>query len=170
MNYYKAYQQDTRPYVLFDLVAESLEDLQAMGMESDPLVVPEDQLLNPANPNYISFQYGICHKRIFNGLLENRPAGEITAQQTANAKAKEVEKTQKVNETLDQSTFTFDGKEFPMTPAARAVYAAVIEFTPPTRNLITTTGTYVLHDSDLVAFKTAYYTAVFAANDAELAV
>lgn len=170
MKYYLAYETDDRPFLFFSLIADSLEELEDLGLESDPLVVTEDQLLNPADPNYISYEYGICHKRIFGGAIVDRLAGEITAQQTALAKATEVQRTKTVNNALDETTFSFDGKDFPMTPAARAIYTAVIEFAPPTRNLITTTGTYVLTDANLAAFKTAYYTAVFAANDAALAV
>lgn len=170
MRYFIAYETDNRPYTLFELVADSLQELQELGLEGNPLIVTEDQLVYPADPNYISFQYGICNKRVFNGEVVDRPAGEITTQQNALAKAVEVQKTKKVSNVLDETTFTFDGREFPMTPAARSIYSAVIEYAPATRNLITTTGTYVLIDADLAAFRTAYYTAIFAANDAELLV
>lgn len=170
MRYYKGYETDERPFLLFALVADSLEELQELELDADPLVVTEDQLMILADPGYISYEYGICHKRIFNGLIEDRPIGEITAQQTALNKAVEVQKTKTVSNVLDETTFIFDGKEFPMTPAARSIYTAVIEYAPPVRNLITTTGTYVLTDANLAAFKEAYYTAVFAANDAELGV
>ncbi|QAA81427.1 hypothetical protein EI546_06640 [Aequorivita sp. H23M31] len=168
MKYYIAYETDYRPFVLFNLVADSLEDLQELGLENSPLVVTEDQLTDPADPGYISYQYGICHQRVFNGNLEARPASEITKQQADLAKALEYQKTRRVGNVLDEGTFVFDGKEFPLTPAARAVYAAVIEATPPSTSLITTTGTYALADTKIDAFKAAYYAALFTVNNAEM--
>lgn len=170
MNYYKAYETNNRPFLLFDLVADSMEELIAIGLDADPLVVPEDRLTDPGHPDYISYEYGICHYRIFNGLLELRPAQEITDQQTALSIASEVQKTFAVSSVLDEATFTFDGKEFPLTPSARAVYTAVIDLQPPTRSLITTTGNYTLTAANISMFKTAYYNALFAAQDAKLVI
>lgn len=170
MRYFIAYETDSRPFLLFDLVADSLTELQDLGLEGDPLVVTEDQLMNPADPNYISYEHGICHKRLFNGAIEDRPAGEITAQETALNKAIEVAKTKTVEAELDTSTFTYDAKEFPMTPSARSVYTAVIDDNPVTVDLITTTGTYALKQADIAAFKAKYYEALFNANSSATAV
>lgn len=170
MNYYKGYETNTRPFVLFELVAESFEELKALGLDNDPLVVTENQLMYAADPNFISYQFGICHKRIFNGILEDRPPAEISARQISLSKSLEIQKTKKVSSVFEQNTFSFDGKEFPMTNAARSIYTAVIDSKPATRKLITTTGSYILNQAQLEDFKEAYYNAVFAANDAELLV
>ena len=170
MRYFKAYETNNRPFVLFNLVADSLEELEALGMDEDPLVVTEDQLVNPSDPGYISYEYGICHKRIFNGDLEDRPSGDITTQQAALNKATNVQKTQTVNSKLDEEVFSFDSHEFPLTPAARSVYMAVIELAPASRMLISTTGSYIFSSTYLAGFKAAYYAALFATNDSEIAV
>lgn len=170
MRYFKAYETNNRPFVLFNLVADSLEELEALGMDEDPLVVTEDQLVNPADPDYISFEYGICHKRIFNGDLEDRPSGDITGQQAALNKATNVQKTIAVSNELNEEVFNFDGHEFPMTSAARSVYMAVVDSTPTTRLIISTTGSYTLNAADIPSFKAAYYSALFATNDSQIAV
>lgn len=170
MRYYKGYETDERPFLLFALVADSLEELQDLGLDTDPLVVTEDQLMNDTDPDYISYEYGICHKRIFNGLIEDRPSGEITAQQTALAAATNIIKTSAVSNSLDVETFTYDSREFPMTPSARSVYMALIEHQPASVELITTTGAYTLVQANITTFKEEYYAALYAANSAELAV
>lgn len=168
MKYYKAYETDTLPFTMFELIADSFEELQELGLESDPLVVTEAQLLDPLDPDYISSEYGICHSRVFNGALEARPAGEITAQQTAVGKASQFTKTKAVETALDTSTFTYDGKEFPMTPAARSLYTAIIDQKPATQNIITTSGTYELEAANIDTFKAAYYAALFTAQDIKM--
>lgn len=156
MRYYRAYEINSRPFLLFELVADSIEELQELELDEDPLVVTEDQLINPADPNYISYEHGICHWRIFNGELEERPAGEITAQATALGKATEVLRTKSLDATFEVGTFTYDSRDFPLTSAARAVYDAVFEAAPANRVLISTTGNYTLLEANIGAFKTAY--------------
>lgn len=164
MKYYKAYETNERPFTLFDLVAESLEDLQAFGLEGDPLVVTEDQLFDDQDPDYISFEFGICHKRIFNGEIEDRPSGEITAQEANLNKSVAVTQTRKIGDSLDVRNFTYAGREFPLTAAARDVYKAVFDSPPADATLITTTGSYVLPSGDIAAFKTAYNTKILSVN------
>lgn len=167
MKYYKAYETDSRPFVLFNLIADSLEELQEMGLEGDALVVTEEQLTNPGDPDYISYEFGICHLRIFNGILEPRPAGEITSQQGNSLAAIEIQKTKKLATDLEQSTFTYDGREFPLTAAARAVYEAVVNADALDVSLISTTGTYAF-SGKTIEFREAYYAAIIAANNAQL--
>lgn len=168
MRYYRAYETNGLPKLLFELVADTLDELQELGLEGDALVVTEDQLLNPADPEYIKFDYGICHSHIFNGKIEPRPAGEISAQQTAAAKAAEVTKTKSIEESFDTSVFTYDGHEFPMTPAARSLYMAIFDDTPLSQNIVSTTGAYALIQADIDKFKAAYYAAIYQISDAKI--
>ena len=166
MNYYRAYETEELPKLLFQFVADSIDQLEAMGMTDDPLVVAEDRLLDPEHSEFISYEYGICHQRIFNGQLADRPTGEITAQQAVTAKASEVSKTTTLEQLMDASTFDFDGKEFPLTPAARSVYEAVIAAEPGSVDIISTTGTYSLANIDLSAFSDSYYARILQLNEA----
>jgi len=168
MRYYRAYETDNRPFLLFELVADSLQELEEIGLDADPLVVTEDQLMNPADPDYISYEYGICHKRIFGGVIADRLTGEITAQQTALNAATQLVKTKEVEAALEVETFTYASRKFPLTPSARSVYTAIVDGNPASTNLITTTGSYTLLQASIPAFKAAYYAALFAVNDTEL--
>lgn len=162
MKYYKGYETDDRPFLLFDYIAESLEELQALGLEADPLVVTEDQLLNPADPGYISFESGICHKRIFGGAIVDRLAGDITAQETALAKATEVARMKSLTSVFETDTFTYDVRDFPLNEAARSVYNAVFDATAADRVLVSTTGNYTLLSANISAFKTVYLNKILA--------
>lgn len=162
MKYYLAYETDNRPFLFFDLVADSLEELDDLGLTEAQLalVVTEDQLINPADPNYISYDYGICHKRIFGGEIVDRLAGEITAQQTALEKSTEIIKTKEVKKELELATFSFDGKEFPLGSGATEVYNAIFSTTPANRVIVSTTGNYTLTVANIDDFKEAYYAKV----------
>ncbi|MBK5213351.1 MAG: hypothetical protein JJE55_06800 [Flavobacteriaceae bacterium] len=162
MKYYKAYETDDRPFLLFDLVADTLEELQELGMDTDPLVVTKDQLLLPADPNYISYEYGICHKRIFGGVIADRLAGEITDQQAALAKATEVARSKSLTGIFETETFTYDSHDFPLTEAARSVYNAVFDAPAADCGLVSTTGNYTLLSANIGAFQTAYLNKILA--------
>ncbi len=160
MKYYLAYETDNRPFLFFDLVADSLEELEALGLDADPLVVTEDQLTNPADPNYISYNYGICHNRIFGGAIVDRLVGEITVQQAILSKNTEIIRTKEVQKGLELATFSFDGKLFPLGSGATEVYNAIFSTASANRVIVSTTGNYTLTIANIDAFKAAYYAKV----------
>tara|TARA_R100001369_G_scaffold72251_5_gene100253 strand:- start:5566 stop:6090 length:525 start_codon:yes stop_codon:yes gene_type:complete len=165
MNYYEAYAQTALPKVLFKLIATNDEELAAyqteMGGNYKPnLVVAETRLIDDQDPDYIDYEYGICHFRIneVDNLVE-RSAGEISTQQSQLARETEINKTNDLEVTFAGETFDYDSHEFPLTVAAREVYRIVIE-DGATTNIQSTTGSYPLQDSDIADFKTAYHAKV----------
>jgi hypothetical protein len=165
MKYYRAQQQDTRPYLVFKLVAESLEDLVILDLDNDELVVEETLLTDDTDPDYISYEFGICHKRVFEGKIVDRLGADIAAQSVSLNISTEVLKTKNLEAALNLDTFLYDGRDFPLTSAARSVYTALFDQLPTSQGLITTTGTYTMLAANVPGFKSAYFTSIFASND-----
>jgi hypothetical protein len=61
MRYYKIFPLEKKPFLNIDLWANSLEELQKMGLENDPLIVAEDMLP--------SKQFGVYSHKIEDGVL-----------------------------------------------------------------------------------------------------
>lgn len=163
--YYYAKQQDTLPYLTFDYMGETTADRDAYAAALGAsylasLVVTESQLTDDQDPNYISYQFGICHKRIFNNALADRPQQEIDDQQDEFLAAKEIIKAAGLENVLFDKTFFYDGKNFPLTTGSRGLYEAIFNSSPGDHVLITTKGNYTLAATDISDFKTSYYDAV----------
>lgn len=154
MNFYRAKEQDTAPFLTFEQVAGSLAELQEIGLENDPLVVDEDRLTDPTNLEFISFDHGICHKRIVNGVLEDTLPGDISAAKDNLTKALNVELTKSAAAKFESRTFGFGGKSYPMNAAAMRIYAAVIQKGADAQ-VMSTTGVVTLKVADLAAFEMA---------------
>jgi len=160
MIYFKAKEQDSLPKLTWELVANSFEELQYLGLENDPLVVSEDRLLNPTDPGYISYEYGICHVRVQDNALVPTLAADITAAQQAMEKADSVVKTRDTASKFKDRTFDFAGRKFPLNDGAIPVYQAIIDRQPPSKTIISLEGEYTLIQADIAAFKNAFYDTV----------
>ena len=157
MNYYKARQQATLPLVVFDLVATSLAQLQALGLDADPLVVDEDNL--PLTTG------SICHKKIFNGMLIDRDAAEIN-QAIANAnEAKTIAQNEAKTEAIKVQEFTYNGNTFPMDETSQKRYEAVFSLPDADTDFQTKTGVVTVATADIAGMKTAYYQALRTATN-----
>lgn len=71
MNYFKAFSENNKPLVSFHFWAGSIEKLTEMGLENDPLIIPESELPDPIN--------GVCPLKIENGHLLPRSQTEINS-------------------------------------------------------------------------------------------
>lgn len=167
MRHFLAYETAELPFVLFEKIADTDEELELLDV-NEKLVVGENRLLDPADPNYISFAFGICSKKLFNGDLINRSQTEIDAQQEKFEADSELIKVRTIDEQFKVRTFDFDGRKFPLTAGARNVYQAVIETNPASVNLITSTGVYALQLANTPGFKEAYYAAILAINQEQI--
>lgn len=168
MRYFIAREQDTLPSIVFDLIAESKEELQSLGLESSGIIIPESRLLDPEHPDYINYQFGQCSHRIQNNqlVLRDRNATEL-----AYSKSVEVAKTEKFFRAISVNTFSFDGHEFPMTPGAVSYYNALfvngISVVTP---VISVSGVYNLAPSNLDAFKSVYCSKVLSVYSLQVSV
>lgn len=161
MNYYKAREQDTPPYVLFDLVATSEEELARLKLADNNLVVPEDRLTDPEHPQYIDYEFGVCHLRVQNQELVAAPVEDIELAQTKLIEAERVAATKQAGALMEAETFVYDTMEFPMTPGATKLYEAIFATAPESFTLVSTnSGMVTLKATDIEGIKTAYYSKV----------
>lgn len=161
--YYLAKEQDSAPFVTFEHVANSIEELEKLGLNGDPLVVTEARLFDPNDPNHISFEFGVCHKRIVNGQLQPAIASAISEAESNLTKSLNIERAKAVGIKLDARTFRYGANDFPLNPSAITVYQAVIK--KGVQNpVISQQGQVVLEVSDLVPFENAMLNAIIGIN------
>ena len=168
MSYYKAREQDTAPFLVFDYVAASLDELKRLRLDQDPLVVSESRLTDPQDAEYISYEFGICHVRIQNNALVARPIAEIEAAESQLERATRAEATKQNLKDAELETFTFLAHTFAMDRAAEKFYNVL--FDAPTganyRVASLEDENYVLKGSEIAAFKTAYYSKIMSVYNA----
>lgn len=156
MNYYKAKEQDTLPMITWELVATSIEELEALGLDDDPLVVEEPRLLDDEDPDFISYEFGICHVRVQDNELVATLSGDIDDAETAYIAGFNANKAKKTLDDMDAETFTYDSKTFPMNAGAVRGYQSIFDAPPANRDVISLEGVYALASGNIGAFKTAY--------------
>lgn len=114
MNYLKAISLDNKPFVQWDLYATSHEELVALGLDTDPLIMPENEV-----PQY---QFGVCPLKIVGGALEERSEAEMDAFEAEyNIEQIQAGYASKIN-ALATETFAYGGFTFPMHETARLYY------------------------------------------------
>jgi len=69
MIYFKAIKLEEKPFIQWDSVAFSLQELQDLKLEDDPLVLAEDKIP--------TFQFGVCHLQIVDGKLVERSVEDM---------------------------------------------------------------------------------------------
>lgn len=69
MVYFKAIELKEKPFIQWDSVAFSLQELQDLKLEDDPLVLAEDKIP--------TFQFGVCPLKIEDGQLVKRTLEEM---------------------------------------------------------------------------------------------
>lgn len=167
MNYYKAITIDTLPKLIFELVATSVEQLEALGLDEDGTIVPETWLTDDEDENFISYEFGICHKRTVDGEIVDRPIGEIDDAQDALTAALSVLKTREIASEINYESFTYDGKVFPMTPGATIIYQAIFDRPADDHLIAAADGTYTLAAANIDAFKAEFYDRIIELNNAK---
>jgi len=161
MSYYRAREQATLPYLLFDWIAETDEDLQDWldannSGAADPLVIEISDSVNELP----SYQYGICHSKVFNNAIIARDQVDIDTQKLVADADTEISKTDEVEQKIASDTFTYDAKEFPLGSAYRSIYEAIFNSAAADHILTTTTGNYTLVAANITAFKDAFYATI----------
>ncbi len=69
MVYFKAIELEEKPFIQWDSVAFSLQELQDLKLEDDPLVLAEDKIP--------TFQFGVCPLQIVDGELVERSVEDM---------------------------------------------------------------------------------------------
>lgn len=156
MNYYRAKEQDTPPYIVFELVATSTEELERLELTEDPLVVPEPRLTDPDDPEYISYEFGVCHLRVQNGELVPVEVEDINEAESNLGKATQAVVTKTAGSVLEKATLLFDGHHFPLNAEARQLYQVIFNYRPANYELSTLDGNYILNIEQIDAFEESF--------------
>lgn len=148
MRYFKAITQDNKPFIIWSLFANSLAELQARGLDSDPSIVEESSI--PANV------YDVCPLKIEAGELVERTVPEMAVFEAEYDTAVIVGGQANIVEVLKTQTFAFDSQTFPMHESARLIYD-LVEKLGSSRKIITADGLqYDLLDADIPLFMNNY--------------
>ena len=168
MNYYKAREQDTPPYVVFDLVATSEEEFRRLKLEENKLVVTEDRLTNPEHEQYIRYEFGVCHMRVQNQELVSVQQEDIYMAQENLRQAERVAATKNAGDAIEEETFVYDTLKFPMTAGATKLYDAIFATKPESFTLVSTDqGSITLSADAIEGLKSAYYNKVIEVSHKE---
>ena len=148
MRYFKAIAQENKPFIIWSLFANSLVELQALGLEDDPLIVKETSI-----PDNV---YDVCPLKIVDGELVDRTVPEMEDFEAEYDTAVIISGQANIVEVLKTQTFAFDGQTFPMHDSARLIYETY-ETLGGNRKIITSDGQeYDLLDEEIENFMIAY--------------
>lgn len=152
MRYLKATEIAFKPFIFWNGVANSIEELTSLGLEDDPLVLAEDDI-----PNNI---YGVCPLKIVAGELVNRTAGEMGDFKNEYHTEENLKSQYSLLQDINKGTFTFDSTVFPMDERSRLLYDALKNTAtaiPDTMIMNFEAKPYGLTNANKAAFLEAYY-------------
>ena len=150
MRYFIARPLDARPFMYWQSIAESIEELAEVGEYTNPLVVAED--LKPP------FIFGVCPLKIVGGELVDRDAAEMAIHEADfNTRTLIETITPKIAD-INKSTFVYDGVVFPMDEVSRLHYLAIGNLPIVDTTCLTSAGVaYELADTTVLLFLAEYY-------------
>lgn len=151
MEYYKAFETASKPYVIWCGVGNFVTTaaFEASPFYEDPMVVPATSIVS---------QDGVFTLHIVSGVLVAWTASELSNFRDENNIIKGLRTdAQRIN-AINNDKFTYDGNDFPMDEVSRLFYACIEKTAPSTSKLRTMANTaYALSDANIAAFMTAYY-------------
>jgi hypothetical protein len=150
--YFSAIALVEKPFVTFNSIGYfTPAEFAASPYSSDPLVIKESDV-----PDYA---FGVCTAKIVAGELVNRTAGEMAVFETEYNIIIGVKSEAARIDSINASSFTYDGKDFPMDAVSRIFYDTLAVVIPAVSKIRTMTNeAYTLADVDVPAFITAYRT------------
>lgn len=148
MRYFKAIPQEDKPYVLWQLVADNEAELLQLGLNEDPLILPED--LKPAYVN------GVSPVIVKDNELVNLSAEQLRVYGVEYDTFQRVLIQSDKSNVIGNSSFEFKGMQFPMNETARLHYS-VIARKAKNYKVLQLQGIYDLSSQDIPDFIDAYY-------------
>lgn len=148
MRYFLAVESNTKPFILWASVANSLKEYEERGFDENPLVIPESELPEPV--------YGVCPLKIVSGQLVERTPSEMATFNTEwNIAQGLKEESTRIN-TVNSSFFTYDGNNFPMDEVSRLFYMTIPQVSGDKKIRTMANTAYALVDANRAAFFAAY--------------
>lgn len=151
MIYYKAEEISTKPFIQWNSVAFSLQELTNLGLDDDPLVLTEDDV--PLT------EFGVYPIKIESGQLVPRTTREMDGFKAEWDIVSEKNNFAKKLENVNAETFTYDGHDFMMDEVSRLFYHAIDKVRGNQKILTAAGATYTLTDTatNIDDFLGAYY-------------
>ena len=116
MRYFKAFETIEKPLIIWNLWADTFEKLVEMGEDDNPLILPEEDV--PAT------QFGVCPLKIVAGELVERTVPEMEAFEEEFLLSELLVQQAQLITSINEGTFTYDSKVFPMDERSRIFYQA----------------------------------------------
>lgn len=148
MRYLKAIALAGKPYIQWDLWANTFEELEALGESSNPLIIAEDQV-----PDFI---YGVSPWVVEGDELVERTPAEMENFEAEYTEGVNQSNYRERNSILDVATFEFNSRDFPMHQTARLYYDC-IDRSPGNYKVMSINGITDVFEADLAGFFIAYY-------------
>lgn len=139
MIYFKAVELEQKPFIQWNSVAFSLQELINLGLNDDPLVLPEDEI--PFT------EFGVYPIKIESGELVSRSSTEMESFRNEWCVVTDKNDFAKKIENVNVETFTYDGHEFMMDEVSRLFYYAIDKVRGNQKILTSSGETYTLIDS-----------------------
>lgn len=150
MRYFIAVESAEKPFILWASVANSTAEYEALGFDTNPLVLAETDKPEPL--------YGVCPFKIVAGELVFRTNSEMNAfQDEYNIRQAMIANVERLP-IINDNTFTYDSKLFPMDEVSRLFYTAMEKIGGNQKIMTTSNEVYSLLNANIAAFMTAYYT------------
>ena len=150
MKFYKADPIAEKPFIRWNEVAKNIDELIALGLENDPLILPYE--LVP------SYQFAVCPLKIEAGELVPYTLIEMNAFEASfDVRQSIIAEADKIKD-INKGTFLHAGNLYPMHEVARLRYMACALDAPANQNFMDVTGVVrTILEADLPTFLNKYY-------------
>lgn len=150
MRYFKAFEIAEKPLIQWDCFANSKEEYDELQLAKDPTVLIEKDI-----PDYV---FGVCPLKIDNGVLVNRTPAEMGVFEAQHNIKEKVNNQKRLVDVVNNSSFDFEGKSFPLNEAARIYYSAIKELNGDLEVMTVTGENHFLTVADFEGFFSAMNT------------
>jgi hypothetical protein len=138
---WKAFEIDTKPFLRFQTIK--------VYDPSDPLIVDSIEGL---------YQFGVCILKVQDGELVERDPSEMAAFEVEYNAALKVNQQANLIDTIQRSSFTHLGIEFPMNSTAHLRYMAMLNQMPASADVLSMDNRIInIPNSGIVDFVEDYY-------------
>jgi len=150
MKYFKAIKLLQYPFIQWTKIAEyeTIEDFESSDWSDDPLVKAESDIVKI---------FGTYPYQIVDGAFVDYTTEELVDLEKAFTVRQAMAKNRNRIETLNTSTFTYDGHEFPMDDASRLFYSTFDKISGSKKIFDIEAFNYGLLEENIPDFMAAYY-------------
>lgn len=150
MRFFKAFEIQQKPLIQWDCFANSQKEYDDLNLSKDPLIVSEKDIPE--------FEFGVCPWKIASGQLVGRTPAEMAVFETEYDAKNKINGQKRLIDDVNNSSFEFDGKSFPMNESARIYYSVARDLNADCEVMAVDATLYLLSASKITAFYLALNT------------